>query len=410
MFPRINPATMPDTAHYAGLSLLSLFVFVSPFPHTQTIGEISFYAALLIFSYLSLRLGVKIETYGVWTTLLMFGGWCIVSSVFALDPYESFADLYSHFAKYLILTVMLAVFFASRQRLVLLASVIMYSGVTFALTIMVYFYGVLDNDLTIRMGLPRWSTNTMGFVFLFSLALIFPLFRNYKEKLIRYGLFCSAFILIVASLLTQSRGTFIALVTMSLVFCYQYRKILVIAMVLLITAGILTPNLSDRFAKSNKHRTALFLYTVEIIKDFPVTGIGFARDTYRDPAHIDSEIYTARIPKEYRDAGMFTFPHNMILDVTVKTGLIGTFLFCGFWGMLFLTSFRLLRQTRDRFIKDWTLTLLAASVMFAVRGMFEPTTTHFVLTILHTILAMLIILLNLQSRSHDNDINIKSYV
>jgi len=380
----------------AALFLLSLFLFVSPFPHTQTIGEICFYSTFLIFAYFSLRFGVRFERDDIWSVLLLFGGWGLVSSAFALNPSESFAYLYSHFMKYLLLTAMLVVFFASRQGVVILAWVMVISGTTLAVISTWYFYGVLDHAFLTRMDLPRWPANTMGFVLLFSLALLSPLFQHAAQKKTKYLLLGSALALTAAALLTQSRATFLSLGLMCFIFCYCNKKMLGFILLSAFTIATIATPISSRFAQGDPPRIALVLYTAEIIKDYPLTGIGFSLDTFKDPAHIDSVQYAARIPEQYRKVVNFLWPHNMILDVAVRTGLIGAILFCLFWGMLFLAAFRLLRQAQDRFVRDWALALLAALTMFAVKGMLEPITTHFVLTVFHGILAMLLILVKLQ--------------
>ncbi|MDP3013091.1 MAG: hypothetical protein Q8M92_02530, partial [Candidatus Subteraquimicrobiales bacterium] len=253
MIPCFNPPqeALHEKVRYSALLLLSLFLFVSPFPHTQTLGEICFYSAFLIFVYFSFRLGVRFEKYDVWTALLLFGGWCIISSALALDPSASFADFYSHFIKYLILTVMLVGFFGSRQGAILLAWVIVISGVIFSLVIMGYFYGMLGHDLSIRLGagLARWPINPMGFVMLFSLALVPPLYLHAGQRSpMRILLVLMAVVLVTAAILTQSKGTLIGLVLVLSVSFFRNKRLLAVALLLIIVFAVSFTPIVKRFA------------------------------------------------------------------------------------------------------------------------------------------------------------------
>lgn len=385
----------------AALLLLSLFLFVSPFPHTQTIGDICFYSAFLIFVYFSFRFGMRVEKHNVWIVLLLFGGWAIVSSTLALDPSASFADFYSHFIKYLFLTVMLVSFGGSRQGMIFWAWVVVVSGATLSLVSMGYFYGVLDHDFSIRLGegLTQWPINPMGFPMLFSLALVPPLYLNTDQcQPLKAFLIFLAVVLAVAAILTQSRATLIGLGLVQCISFWRYKKILVGGLLLAIVFAVSVTPIANRFAQEDKPRKALILYTIEVIKDYPVSGIGFSFDTFKDPKLIDPAKYAARIPEPYRNKVAFLWPHNMFLDVAVRTGLVGMLLYSIFLGLMFLELVRLLRRA-SRFIRDWAVALLAALLMFVLKGVVEPVNMHLVEVVFYTILSMLFILIKLQSLS-----------
>ena len=403
MFPLVNdlPENSQDKVWRVALVLLSVFLFISPFPHTQTIGDICFYTSFLVALHFSCRGWMRFEKHVLWTALLLYGGWCLFSSVFALDPYHSFVAFYAHFIKYLFLTVMLIGFFGSRQGVVTLAWVVVVSGGIFSFVSMVYFYGVLGNDFSVRLGsgLARWPINPMGFVILFSLALVLPLYLDTKFQLLRILLIFLAGILGVAAILTQSRGTMIGLVLMLSISFWRYKKILAGGLLLVIVFAFSTTPVISRFAQEDKPRKALILYAIEVIKDHPVFGIGFSLDTFKDPKQIDPAKYVARIPESYRNVVPFLWPHNMFLDVAVRTGLVGVLLYSVFFGLMFVELFRLLRHASERFTLDCAVALLAALSMFLVKGVVEPVTMHSVEVVFYTILSMVLILIKLQNEA-----------
>ena len=388
--------TREGRAEQVVIALLSLLLLVNPFPHTQTIVELCFYAAFMGFLFFVYRSGVTFDNHALLTVLCLFGGWCFIISGFALDPFGSFKTLYFHFVKYLMLIAMLVSFFYSRQKFTLLAWVVVFSGSIFSLATIGYFYGILGYAFSVRLGGGKvdWPINPMGFVMLFSLALVFPLFlqsgQNYLKKT---SLALSALLMVVAAILTQSRGTLIGLVLVLVISLCRYKKML------FVTLGCLTillvsvfPSSGQRMLRGDKQRVALILYTIEVIKDYPVTGIGFSLDTFKDQKLIDPAKYADRIPPQYRNVVEFKWPHNIFLDVAVRTGLVGGLLFGVFLLSLLMQTLQLSCHPADRFVRDWGIALLAGVIMFLVKAAVEPVFMHFVEVVLYTLVSMVILL------------------
>lgn len=389
-----------ENARQAAVVLLSVFLLVSPFPHTQSIGEFCFYLSLLIFVILSFRFGLKSEHHDAVIALLLFSGWSLFASVFALDPSASLHDLYSHQVKYIILTIMLVFFFGNRGGMIRLTWVVVVAGTLFSIVILGYFYGVLGRDLSERLGtgLLRWPIDPMGFVMLFSLAFIPALYKHSGGRTAKPLLAFMAVVVVVAAILTQSRATIIGLVAVICFSFYRSKKLLAVVLSLTLSFAFVVTPIVERFKQGDTPRVALILYTLEVILDHPVAGIGFSLDTFREPALIDPQEYSNRIPEKYRNVVEFHWPHNMLLEVAVRTGIIGVFLFGFFFALIFKKAGELARYGRDWLIKDWALAILAAISMFVIKGFFENVFMHFVEVVLYVNLAMLIILSKLQRK------------
>jgi len=155
------------------MAFLGVLVFLTPFAHTQTILEVSFYLALLCTGELVRRGGRLALSTPLVLPFVLFGVWAAVSVVFALDVRDSLGDFYAHYLKYLILYYLLFNFFRSRQRLIWLAWIFTLSGAILSLSLMIYFYGILGEPLSIRLalGLTYYPVNQLGYATVLSALL-----------------------------------------------------------------------------------------------------------------------------------------------------------------------------------------------------------------------------------------------
>jgi O-antigen ligase len=151
----------------------------------------------------------------------------------------------------------------------------------------------------------------------------------------------------------------------------------------------MTPSMKGRFTdmESIFARLSTYSITYEVIKDYPVMGIGFGMETYGNGKYIDLEAYNKRIPEKYRGY-IYTDPHSMPFSIAVRTGLIGFVLFL----YLLYTSFKMgwisIRQGKD---DQWGVRLISALVAILVIGLFEPFFSHVPEVVFFTLLAMITI-------------------
>lgn len=377
--------------------LMGIFIFFNPFPHTTSIKEIIFYPT--VFIVFALVLFKKIE-FSFKTPLLLpfslFVFWAFLNLFFALDKANSIHDFLAHLLKYIIFYHILINFFSSKKRLIVLSWIVIISVTIFSVVSLSFFYIVLKNPLSVRFGITFTDSapNIIGFATVFALILSFHQF--FSEKILYrkvVSIFC-IFPLFAASVLTQSRGTLLALVVSLFILLINNKKALICFSGIILLFILISP-VKDRFTNYTVYhvRLGLAYYSFEMIKDYPIIGSGFSIDTYRDPNVFDPKEYMGRIPEKYRlQPHGFYWPHNMFLSIGVRVGLVGLALFSY---MLFVPAkmcWNLIRFGKDDFIKNWGVCILSAFVMFCVKGLFDPVFTHFVDVIFYTILSMITIL------------------
>jgi hypothetical protein len=377
--------------------MMGLFVFLNPFPHITAIKEFVFYptvfAAIVLFFFKKIELSFKTP---LTLPFALFVFWAFLNLFFALDKANSIHDFFAHLLKYLLFYYVLINYFSSPKRLLVLSWIVIVSSTIFSAATLTFFYVILKNPLSTRFGITFTdsATNIIGFTTVFALILSLQHFYSEKTSYLKViSLFCFL-LLYVASVLTQARGTLIALILSLFVLLAKNKKALLCFSGPVLLYILISP-VKDRFANYDFYhvRLGLFYYSVEIIKSYPIIGSGFSIDTYRDTRWFDPKEYMARIPEKYRTQPHgFYWSHNMLLDIGVRVGLVGLALFLYVLFVPVKMCWRLIWYAEDDFIKSWGLCMLSAFVMFCVKGLFDPVFTHFVDVIFYTILSMITIL------------------
>ena len=376
--------------------LMGIFIFFNPFPHTTSIKEIIFYPTVVI--VFALVFFKKIE-FSFKTPLLLpfslFVFWAFLNLFFALDKANSVHDFLAHLLKYIIFYYILINFFSSKKRLTVLAWTIIISATIYSLGAFFSWYIILGKPLLSRFGdFKSAGTTINGFITIFALILSLYHFRTENILYRKVILIISIFSLFIASLLAQSRGTLIAMAIAITLLCCKNKKVL-IPFIMVVLIFVANAPIKSRLLNSSEYdiRIGLIYYSIEIIKDYPVFGTGFAIDTFRDVERIDPQKYMARIPEKYRiPPHPYLWPHNMLLSIGVRLGFAGIVLFLYVLTAAAKMCWNLIRFGKDDFIKNWGVCILSVFVMFCVKGLFDPVFTHFVDVIFYTILSMVTIL------------------
>ena len=164
------------------------------------------------------------------------------------------------------------------------------------------------------------------------------------------------------------------------------------------------PSLEKRLTNvddyKNDLRVKINRLTIEIIKDHPITGIGFGMQIYGNKNILDLEKINKQLPQEYQqNISIITFPHNTILDIAVRTGTVGLILFL----YILITSLWILWKTlklkRGEYFKSWAICFLACFASLMIPGLFSDTTHGSIAVIFYTILAMITILWNISIKA-----------
>ncbi len=364
--------------------LMLLVIFLNPFPHTTFLDQLFFYAAILPMIVVA-RNGFDGFYYKtpLFYPLVLFFSWSVISVIFALDKLDSAHDLYSHLIRYMIFYLVVVNLFYTKKRLLLLAVCVVLSEFIFASGALLLYYGILGHDISSRFmldGFKAIAPDIIPFGFMLGLFLAVWLFKICQNKFQRFFLVVAIIVLILSTIATQSRGAAIALCISFFVLLWDHKKtlgILMAAMSLIILLSPIQNRIKGDKLFQDDHRAGLILYSIEVIKDYPVLGTGFSIDAFRNPKFINKETYRSRIPKKYRNHGFYR-PHSIFLSMATRTGIVGMALYAGLFVVSAFICCRLILYGKDSFIQNHARCCLALLIMFLTNGLFQVMTTHFI--------------------------------
>lgn len=385
--------------------LMGIFIFFNPFPHTTSIKEFCFYGSVII--VLILICFKKIDfsfKFPLSFPFALFVAWTVIGLSLALDKANSLHDFRAHLLKYLVLYYILINSFNSRKQLVGLSWIIIISATIFSIGEIYYFYFMLGNNFSAKLvtGLTEIPVNWVGFITI--TAAIFSLHHIITENnlYVKIISFISLFPLCILSVLTQARSAALALFLSVIILCFKNKKLLITYLGIMLIVIAMTP-LKNRFIHASPItglRLDINYTTLEIIKDFPIFGIGFGMDTYKNGKHINLEEYNKRVPEKYRQSSILNDPHSMPFSIAVRTGPIGLALFLYILFISFKMCRNCIRHGKDNFIKGWGRCVASVLMVVIVIGIFEPFFSHVPEVIFYTIFAMMTILWKLDSESN----------
>lgn len=401
--------------NYCVFVLLSVFIFCTPFPYTTAITNISFYLAILIALFLIIfNPGAFTFKTPLTYPLIFFFLWSLASILWALNVENTINDVRGHLFNYIIFYFLLINFFHSRKRLEALAWLIVLSAAVFSVLGMIYYYVILGNLVeVIRLG---GLTNTMenistelpvNFIGTLNItAIFFCLYFLSRASFLysRIAVILCALASFVAIILTQSRGSLVALVIAgsTLLVSIRKKKLLPIFLIAISVLIFLTPFQNRLDKTSLTERFKINYLTYEVLKDYPFKGIGFGMLTFNDS--INRVDYVNKLPGKHRPVEINTM-HNWLLDIAVRLGLVGLILFLGVIGVFIKMCWKTVKDARDEDIRSWGVYVTVAFLAYFVMGLVEPL---FLFTasalIFYILLAMITILLRLNHEAQDVEV------
>jgi len=382
--------------------LMLLVIFLNPFPHTTFLDQLFFYAAILPMIAIARN---KFDGFYYNTPLLyalaLFLFWAVISVIFALDKPDSARDLYSHLIRYLIFYIVVINLFSTKKRLLLLAGCVVLSEFIFAVGGLVFYYGIMGHGFATRflIGLKAVAPDAVPFGFMLGIFLAVWLIQICRNKFQRFFLAVAIMVLVISTIATQSRGAILTLCIAFPVQLWDHKKILSFLMITIILIIALSPMQSRIQARlfEDHARKGLILYSIEIIKDYPILGTGFSIDTFRNPEFIDKKIYRSRVPEKYKK-NRFDRPHNMFLSMATRTGLVGMLLYAGLFAVCIFMCCRLILYEKDLFIQSLSRCCLALLTMFLANGVLQVMTTHFIDMVQFIIFSLLTVIWTIKKK------------
>jgi O-antigen ligase len=391
--------------------LVGLYLFSNPFPHVTAISEIGFYLSLVLATVLSfIRRGRFSLRTPLSVPFALFFLWCCLGLVFSLNRANSMHDIYAHLMKYMVFFYLIVNFFNSRKGFLALVWIVVISTGVYIIALMGYSYAILGHELNELLGsdIPETSPNILALVTLF--GFLISIFLVSRENSLRKNvlLIFSQGILLFAILATQSRSALLALAA-ALVAVFPRRKktfISLIAVAAIVTTGVIalggrqyTGALLSKIRSGDrstmKERVGMWMCYAHIIKDHPLTGVGFGMQTCYDEKLLLE--YNQRVSEKYRVAHLYGAPHNLIIDTATRTGLVGAALFLYLLFVFLRMGWRIARRGRDAFTREWSFGLMGTFTAVFIQGMFENTLSGPPAVILYLILAMMTILWRMEN-------------
>ena len=386
--------------------LIGIFVFFNPFPHTTAIKEISFYSSLFI--VLTLVLFMKRDfalKSPFMLPFLLFLLWVIIGIFLTLDQSNTIHDIYAHYIKYLFLYYILFNFYQSEKRFIFLAWIIIISASLFSIGGLIYFYGIQNHPISDRFGFIEMSINYLCLPTISALLFSLHLYQYQAQWVPKAILALAAASTLAATLLTQTRGALIAVI-ISVVFLFiDRKKVIVTLLVGMVIIIMIVPSYTERLSSNHlflNERIAMSRLTCEIIKDYPIAGIGFGMMIYATPEFLNS--YEARLPEEYKSRRYGSdipvpSPHNIFLDVTVRAGFVGLAAFLFIVGTFVQVVWKLTHRGQTPFARDWGRCLFASFCAIIIQALFMDITFGPQAVVFYTTIAMLSILWQIDKAS-----------
>lgn len=359
--------------------LLAVFLFFNPMPHTTAIKEICFYTAAAFTAILVAAKNLKLHLSNPFTLPLgLLLAWVVLDAFFALNKPNTIHDIYAHLIKYYVFFFLIANFFDTRARLDKLIWIMVASAGVFAVGAAYYFYFTLANPITARFG-PRafteLPTNVIPVVTIPAAVFSIHFFAR-REAWWNKFIFAAAFITVSsATILTQARSGFAALSVAMMMLFPRNKRFMLILLPLILVLVFLTPLKSklhsDAIQEKFKSdvRIKIFYTFVEMAKDYPLTGIGFGLQTYADDRLLSK--YNERVPAKYRQPFLHEAPHNLIVDILVRLGVIGLALYFYLFFVFCKVNLNIVRAGKGEDLSSLALCTLASFSAFFIIAMFE---------------------------------------
>lgn len=371
--------------HNAVFVLLVIFYFANQFNHTTAIKNIAVGLAIIltIYNCFKDRHFIDLSFPLTWPTLLflvVIGG----GIPFSLDSANTSHDIYAHFIFYMVLWGIIVLNMHQEEQLInIMIAVVWGAAIFYSYCYLQQYVISADADLHAQRflyGVPYFTTSLIGihasFCINVALLKIFSTRRLWVKLL--YTLLIILFVLLVVA--TETRNAILAIVVSLLVFLVFNNKKTVAALVVILFGLflVISPQ-SKRFHSNIVHNERFhnYLMAIEVIKDHPLTGVGFGQNVYL--TKVDKKIYMERVRVKHPELVFLATPlmhtHNLFLDIAVRTGIPGLLIFLAMLGITLIIVLQRLRQEVGK--RHQLATVVFATICsICVIGLFEQVFHH----------------------------------
>ncbi len=302
----------------------------------------------------------------------------IISTIFAVNPYLSFAGVYKRYGGLLSTMVYMALFFAvvefvNRDRIKMFVNVVILTASVSAVYGVLQHFGIDPYNWTITFGFGTRSASTFGHPSFFGAYLVMTL------PLVLYGvlqgnkwMYPVAGLLIYAMFLSKTRSAFVGMIVALVYFFVLYRhkisyKVIGLVLAVIIGLSFVMPHSPvKRFGYDLKnwkpsgtigYRLRIGMTCLDIIRDYPIFGVGMDCLGTKYATYYETRY-------EEKCKGNNNRAHNAILSILVEQGIIGLLA----WLYIIVIYFRKVLANRDDLM---IVTLSSGVVAYMVQNMFS---------------------------------------
>ncbi|NLY75049.1 MAG: O-antigen ligase family protein [Firmicutes bacterium] len=280
------------------------------------------------------------------------------------------AEAFSQLQKHLLLFLFFYFAVANLHNLEQIKRLVIISCVSMGIALVYDFYQHYFLDVS---RVTSFSS-ALAFGCLLNIFMIFTLVYGFWGKINigkRIALFSGTALMGVALLLTQTRGSWLALIggTVALSWLKNKKILILLFIVCLLLSLLLPPTYVDRFKSSfdlktnssNLTRIALWKSALLMYRDHLITGVGLNRFSpeyeinYRQPYPVDTSCH----------------PHNNILLFMAETGTFGFVSFVWLMATIFIWLYKNYLQITDPNWRLFPFASFCGLIVFHLQGLTE---------------------------------------
>lgn len=358
-----------------------LYVCVLPFMPTMAMvgGGLALFLCVAIKSVLGYKDKLFSKSYLLNMYLLFMGIAFILSTIFSYARSSSVKIAMVYIAFLLASYALIRILSEKKILLVLLNGISLFSIPVSLYGIYQHFSGFdkqntwidtqMFEDISGRVVSFFGNPNVFGeylILIILTSTICFFISQSYKVKTIHlFAAGCS----LISLVFTYSRGCWIGIVFALVIFLFMSKRKLFLAFCVLgaVSVFFLPESIITRIASvgnladsSTSYRVYIWEGTLNMLKDFWVTGIG-----------LGSDAFNAVYPFYAYSAITAPHPHNLYLVVLTETGIVGAIAFVLIVLIYYKKLFGVIRNSNDKNAKLIASGLIAGMSGFLLQGMFD---------------------------------------
>ena len=361
--------------------LIGFFILIILFPYNTLAQELSFYFSVAIAIFLIIRRQTLFSFKSPFTIpFVLFSFWILLCIPFALDKSNSFHDFYTHLIKHLVIFYILSTYFVSKRLFIVLCWIIVISITFFSFGGTIYYYVIKGASLQDRFGLPEIGVdiNHIGFLAAPALFITIALFADSTSVVKKLFLFLSMISTISAIVLSGTKGALLGVIVPTPFLFTKHKKIIMVTLLCLLLLIIISPFKNKLHVHAIENAVGAEVETIrfsiwhdylQIVKKYPVGGIGYGMRSYDRDLFIRNNFKLPNIANS-KNGTAFFMPHNTLIDLAVRTGIVGVCFFLYGLYMFFRIGWLLYKDKKDVFTSNWALCLMACCLSLLIQGMF----------------------------------------